>query len=85
MTLNIHSSLSLVNFRFQGYECEVLWSNGQITCLPLQTPCQNRNEYLFWDAYHPIEAGSAIVAKRAYSAQVASNAYPVDIRRLAQI
>jgi phospholipase/lecithinase/hemolysin len=65
--------------------CGVGRNNGQITCLPLQTPCQNRNEYLFWDAYHPTEAGSAIVAKRAYSAQATSDAYPVDIRRLALI
>ncbi|XP_075666579.1 GDSL esterase/lipase At5g45670-like [Castanea sativa] len=65
--------------------CGVGRNNGQITCLPMQTPCQNRNEYLFWDAYHPTEAGNAIVAKRAYSAQAASDAYPVDIRRLAQI
>uniref|UniRef100_A0A7N2LRR0 GDSL esterase/lipase n=1 Tax=Quercus lobata TaxID=97700 RepID=A0A7N2LRR0_QUELO len=65
--------------------CGVGRNNGLITCLPLQTPCQNRNEYLFWDAYHPTEAGNAIVAKRAYSAQAASDAYPVDIRRLAQI
>ena len=54
-------------------------------CLPLQIPCQNRNEYLFWDSYHPTEAGNAIVAKRAYSAQAASDAYPIDIRGLAQI
>nr|POE48624.1 gdsl esterase/lipase [Quercus suber] len=60
-------------------------NNGQITCLPLQTPCQNRNEYLFWDAYHPTKAESAIVAKRAYSAQAALDAYPVDICQLAQI
>nr|POE93922.1 gdsl esterase/lipase [Quercus suber] len=65
--------------------CGVGRNNGQITCLPMQNPCQNRNEYLFWDAYHPTEAGNAIVAKRAYSAQAASDAYPVDIRRLAQI
>ncbi|XP_030971528.1 GDSL esterase/lipase At5g45670-like [Quercus lobata] len=65
--------------------CGVGRNNGQITCLPLQTPCQNRNEYLFWDAFHPTEAGNAIVGKRAYSAQAASDAYPVDIRRLAQI
>ncbi|KAG6692132.1 hypothetical protein I3842_10G097600 [Carya illinoinensis] len=63
--------------------CGVGRNNGQITCLPLQTPCQNRDEYLFWDAFHPTEAGNAIVARRAYSAQSASDAYPIDIRRLA--
>ncbi|KAG6696108.1 hypothetical protein I3842_09G131100 [Carya illinoinensis] len=65
--------------------CGVGRNNGQITCLPNQTPCPNRNEYLFWDAYHPTEAGNAIVGRRAYSAQSASDAYPIDIRRLAQV
>ncbi|XP_028764799.1 GDSL esterase/lipase At1g29660-like [Neltuma alba] len=65
--------------------CGVGRNNGQITCLPLQIPCENRREYLFWDAYHPTEAGNAIIASRAYSAQSASDAYPIDIRRLAQI
>ncbi|GMY37794.1 GDSL esterase/lipase At5g45670-like [Fagus crenata] len=65
--------------------CGVGRNNGQITCLPLQTPCPNRNEYLFWDAFHPTEAGNTIVGRRAYSAQSASDAYPVDIRRLAQL
>ncbi|KAF8409154.1 hypothetical protein HHK36_005227 [Tetracentron sinense] len=65
--------------------CGVGRNNGQITCLPLQTPCQNRDEYLFWDAFHPSEAANVIVAKRSYSAQSPSDAYPVDIRRLAQL
>ncbi|XP_041024747.1 GDSL esterase/lipase At5g45670-like [Juglans microcarpa x Juglans regia] len=65
--------------------CGVGRNNGQITCLPYQTPCQNRNEYLFWDAFHPTEAGNTIVGRRAYSAQSASDAYPIDIRRLAQL
>ncbi|KAJ7947210.1 GDSL esterase/lipase family [Quillaja saponaria] len=65
--------------------CGVGRNNGQITCLPLQPPCPNRREYLFWDAFHPTEAGNTIVGRRAYSAQSASDAYPIDIRRLAQI
>ncbi|KAM7500609.1 hypothetical protein LguiA_025023 [Lonicera macranthoides] len=65
--------------------CGVGRNNGQITCLPLQTPCQNRDEYLFWDAFHPTEAANVIVAKRSYNAESASDAYPIDIRRLAQL
>ncbi|KAL2244728.1 UNVERIFIED_CONTAM: GDSL esterase/lipase [Sesamum indicum] len=65
--------------------CGVGRNNGQITCLPLQTPCQNRDEYLFWDAFHPTEAANIIVGRRSYSAQKASDAYPFDIRRLAQL
>ncbi|KAL0300634.1 UNVERIFIED_CONTAM: GDSL esterase/lipase [Sesamum radiatum] len=65
--------------------CGVGRNNGQITCLPLQTPCRNRNEYLFWDAFHPTEAANVIVGRRSYSAQKASDAYPFDIHHLAQL
>ncbi|XP_004504253.1 GDSL esterase/lipase At1g29670-like [Cicer arietinum] len=65
--------------------CGVGRNNGQITCLPMQTPCDNRREYLFWDAFHPTEAGNVVVAQRAYNAQSASDAYPIDINHLAQI
>ncbi|KAK8546811.1 hypothetical protein V6N13_093854 [Hibiscus sabdariffa] len=65
--------------------CGVGRNNGQITCLPLQRPCRNRNEYLFWDAFHPTEAANVIIGRRSYSAQSPSDAYPIDIRRLAQL
>nr|XP_043622407.1 GDSL esterase/lipase At4g18970-like [Erigeron canadensis] len=65
--------------------CGVGRNNGQITCLPFQTPCVNRNEYLFWDAFHPSEAAAMIVASRSYNAKSSSDVYPFDIRRLAQL
>ncbi|ONK68305.1 uncharacterized protein A4U43_C05F9940 [Asparagus officinalis] len=65
--------------------CGVGRNNGQITCLPYQTPCQNRNQYLFWDAFHPSEAFNILIGRRTYSAQSSSDAYPMDVRRLAQI
>ncbi|KAI8525738.1 hypothetical protein RHMOL_Rhmol13G0253300 [Rhododendron molle] len=65
--------------------CGVGRNNGQITCLPLQTPCQNRNEYIFWDAFHPTEAANIILGRRSYSAQSPSDAYPMDISHLAQL
>ncbi|RZB82312.1 GDSL esterase/lipase [Glycine soja] len=65
--------------------CGVGRNNGQVTCLPLQTPCRNRNAFLFWDAFHPTEAANTIIGRRAYNAHSASDAYPVDINRLAQI
>ncbi|TYG97425.1 hypothetical protein ES288_A10G037600v1 [Gossypium darwinii] len=65
--------------------CGVGRNNGQITCLPFQTPCQNRDEYLFWDAFHPSEAANVIIGRRSYSAQSPTDAYPIDIRRLAQL
>ncbi|KAL7129794.1 hypothetical protein ABFS83_13G091600 [Erythranthe nasuta] len=65
--------------------CGVGRNNGQITCLPFQNSCQNRDEYVFWDAFHPTEAANIIVGRRAYSAEKASDAHPFDIRRLAQL
>lgn len=65
--------------------CGVGRNNGQYTCLPFQTPCENRDKYIFWDAYHPTEAFNLIFARRCYSAESPSDAYPVDIRRLAQL
>ncbi|GMH05188.1 hypothetical protein Nepgr_007028 [Nepenthes gracilis] len=60
-------------------------NNGQITCLPLQMPCMNRNKYAFWDAYHPTEAANIIIAKRSYRARYLSDAYPFGIEKLANI
>lgn len=65
--------------------CGVGRNNGQITCLPFQTPCSNRNEHLFWDAFHPTEVGNTVIGKRAYNAESGSDAYPIDINRLAQL
>ncbi|XP_073525449.1 uncharacterized protein [Phyllobates terribilis] len=65
--------------------CGVGRNNGQITCLPYQTPCQNRDEYIFWDAFHPSEAANIIIGRRSYKAESPADAYPIDIQRLAQI
>lgn len=65
--------------------CGVGRNNGQITCLPGQTPCRNRKDHIFWDAFHPTEAANTILGRRSYSAQSPSDAHPYDIRRLAQL
>ncbi|WOL11117.1 GDSL esterase/lipase [Canna indica] len=65
--------------------CGVGRNNGQITCLPMQAPCTNRNEYLFWDAFHPSEAANIIIGKRSYNAQLPNDVYPMDVHTLARI
>ncbi|KAK8919435.1 GDSL esterase/lipase [Platanthera zijinensis] len=40
---------------------------GQTTRLPFQTPCPNRAEYVFWDAFHPTEKVNAILVTRAFN------------------
>ncbi|KAA8515022.1 hypothetical protein F0562_018191 [Nyssa sinensis] len=65
--------------------CGVGRNNGQVTCLPNQTPCNNRKEHLFWDAFHPTEVANVFVGRRSYRANSSSDAHPYDIRRLAQL
>ncbi|KAE8652639.1 hypothetical protein Csa_013496 [Cucumis sativus] len=64
--------------------CGVGLNRGQITCLPLQFPCLNRNEYVFWDAFHPTEAASYILAGRAFRGPP-SDSYPINVQQLALI
>ncbi|KAJ3706724.1 hypothetical protein LUZ61_010429 [Rhynchospora tenuis] len=43
-------------------------SKGQIICLPvLPLECQNRDDYIFWDPYHPTARFNSIAAEVAYN------------------
>ncbi|PKU73380.1 GDSL esterase/lipase [Dendrobium catenatum] len=63
--------------------CGVGRNNGQITCLPLQTPCANHSSHLFWDAFHPTEAANQIYATKAYNSTSSLDVYPMNIKQLA--
>lgn len=65
--------------------CGVGRNNGQITCLPLQQPCNDRNKYLFWDAFHPTEAANIMLGKAVYDSSTQSYAYPITIKQLAML
>ena len=65
--------------------CGVGRNNGQVTCLPFQAPCANRDQHIFWDAFHPSEAANIIVGRRSYRAQSPNDVYPMDISTLASI
>ncbi|KAG8046217.1 hypothetical protein GUJ93_ZPchr0008g12893 [Zizania palustris] len=63
--------------------CGVGRNNGQITCLPLQRPCNDRSKYIFWDAFHPTEAANRIYAAKAFNSTSNADAYPVNVSQLA--
>ncbi|CAO2185172.1 unnamed protein product [Urochloa humidicola] len=63
--------------------CGVGRNNGQITCLPLQRPCDDRAAYIFWDAFHPTEAANRIYAAKAYGSNNTAEVYPINVRQLA--
>ncbi|XP_066314082.1 GDSL esterase/lipase At1g33811-like [Miscanthus floridulus] len=65
--------------------CGVGRNNGQITCLPLQRPCDDRSKYMFWDAFHPTEAAHRIYAAKAFSSNSTAEVYPINVSQLAAI
>ncbi|PWA93752.1 SGNH hydrolase-type esterase domain-containing protein [Artemisia annua] len=46
--------------------CEVSSTYAKGNCAPNQIPCSNRENYVFWDAYHPTEKVSIIDGTAAY-------------------
>ncbi|KAB1210926.1 hypothetical protein CJ030_MR6G019683 [Morella rubra] len=64
--------------------CGIGRNRGQITCLPFQTPCPNREQYVFWDAFHPTEKVNVIMARKAFSGD-RTFIYPVNIEQLANL
>ncbi|WJX63902.1 hypothetical protein P8452_48734 [Trifolium repens] len=46
--------------------CNVDTSIGGL-CLPNSKMCKNRNEYVFWDAFHPSDAANAILAEKFFT------------------
>ncbi|XP_057481367.1 GDSL esterase/lipase At5g08460-like isoform X2 [Actinidia eriantha] len=64
--------------------CGIGRNQGQITCLPFSSPCIDRNQYVFWDAFHPTQAVNQILARRAYNG-LPSDCYPVNVQQMAQM
>ncbi|PON59760.1 Lipase [Trema orientale] len=80
----------LANYRSYGFSvvnrgcCGIGRNRGQITCLPFQTPCPNRQEYVFWDAFHPTSAVNIIMGRMAFNGDQ-SSVYPMNIEQLANL
>ncbi|CAN1293875.1 GDSL esterase/lipase At1g71691, partial [Linum perenne] len=64
--------------------CGIGRNAGQITCLPFQTPCNERGQYIFWDAFHPTEAVNVLMGKKAFDGDI-NYVYPINIQQLALI
>lgn len=62
--------------------CGIGRNRGQITCLPFQTPCRNREQYVFWDAFHPTSAVNVILGRKAFFGGP-DEVYPNNVRQLA--
>ncbi|KAL1555940.1 GDSL esterase/lipase-like protein [Salvia divinorum] len=51
-------------------------------CLPDGAVCGNRDEYIFFDNFHPTQISYSMMASRAYRASLPTDTSPVDIERL---
>ncbi|KAI4295345.1 hypothetical protein L6164_035399 [Bauhinia variegata] len=64
-------------------ECCPVRGDGQ--CVPNETPCQNRRQYVFYDGFHPTEAANEITATSSYNASNPLYTYPMDINHVLQL
>ncbi|MED6197918.1 hypothetical protein PIB30_061332 [Stylosanthes scabra] len=62
--------------------CGIGRFRGMISCLPYSIPCSNRDQYVFWDAFHPSEAVDKILALKAFNGST-SDIYPVNVSQIA--
>ncbi|KAH7524891.1 hypothetical protein FEM48_Zijuj06G0167300 [Ziziphus jujuba var. spinosa] len=80
----------LTNHRAYGFSvinrgcCGIGRNRGQVTCLPMQTPCPNRDQYVFWDAFHPTEAVNILMGRKAFNGD-STLVYPLNIEQLANL
>eukprot|EP00250_Pteridium_aquilinum_P012915 c21027_g1_i1 orf=107-826(-) len=65
--LELRNNPSQYGFKF-GAEacCGAGLYKGQIVCLPIVTPCAKREDYVFWDPYHPTERANSLLANYFY-------------------
>ncbi|BFI42990.1 protein MpCUS [Marchantia polymorpha subsp. ruderalis] len=55
--------------------------NGNIPCTALTQVCANRDEYLFWDPFHPTDRANQLVAARLLNGPT-SDIFPINVRQL---
>lgn len=46
-------------------------------------PCSNRDQYVFWDPFHPTQAVNKIMASKAFTGPP-SICYPMNVYQMAQ-
>ncbi|KAG6581191.1 GDSL esterase/lipase, partial [Cucurbita argyrosperma subsp. sororia] len=67
VVLDLITNPSTYGFKVSNTSCcNVDTSIGGL-CLPNSKVCKNRNEYVFWDAFHPSDAANAVLAHKLFS------------------
>ncbi|MBA0771750.1 hypothetical protein Gotri_007229 [Gossypium trilobum] len=70
MTLNVIDNALAFNFKYVKTACCGSGTlNAQGSCTPISDLCSNRNEYLFWDSFHPTQTASKLAAFTLYGGE----------------
>ncbi|KAI3499275.1 hypothetical protein L1887_35070 [Cichorium endivia] len=68
MTINVINFPQLFNFTYVDRACcGEGWLNAEKPCTPKANLCSNRNNYLFWDLFHPTQYASKLAAVTLYN------------------
>lgn len=60
--------------------CKVGKTGG---CIPNSAPCANRNDYSYFDLYHPSERSNLHGSLKAYNSTEPLDVYPMNLQKLA--
>ncbi|RZC46361.1 hypothetical protein C5167_039306 [Papaver somniferum] len=58
--------------------------NARVPCLPVAKYCNNRDEHIFWDFYHPTEAAARIFGDTIFDG-TQQFMFPINVRQLVAI
>ncbi|KAF3678991.1 hypothetical protein T459_05204 [Capsicum annuum] len=83
IAVTVPSSVGITNLREPC--CEISVTKGEGQCKRGGGACSDRTARFFWDGFHPSEAPNKVIAERAYTAFLSTDAYPFDISQLAQL
>lgn len=53
-------------------------------CDPFSAHCPNRNDHVFWDAYHPTEGAAHVIVDNMYH-DTSKYSFPMNLRDLLAI
>ncbi|XP_076895901.1 GDSL esterase/lipase At5g55050-like [Bidens hawaiensis] len=68
MTMNVINHPQLFNLTYVDRACcGEGWLNAEKSCTPKANLCSNRNNYLFWDLFHPTQYASKLAAITLYN------------------
>lgn len=64
--------------------CGLVHLRAAFPCEPFSACCPNRNDDVFWDAYHPTEAAAHIIVDNMYH-DASNYSFPMNLRDLLAI